>query len=299
MYSFPRFTRLISLLAAVISVTTIFAATAPTPAPLPAMTATKVPGSPFKFEIVAPTTAYTNESIDVTVRVVDKDGTVVPSYHGTILFNSSDLKAELPYQSLGYQLRPEDRGEKVFSKGVNFKNIGSFNLEVNDINDDISGSVKVKVEARDTPLVTPVGSGSDVVILTPEDGSTQAGKDVTITGKTKKNSKVGIFLNGKDAGNVISDTDGSFIKTATNLTEKEYILQVKLYDSTNMVVASSKETKFSFANELPTFAGISITEGTTVETGTGLHILVDAEGGLASVKVTLDTVTLSLTETQP
>ncbi len=135
MYSFPRFVRLTSLLVALVSVTTSFAADAPIPAAQPAPA--KVAGSPFKFEIVAPTTAYTNESIDVTVRVVDKDGTVVPTYHGTILFNSSDLKAELPYQSLGYQFRPEDRGEKIFSKGVSFKNTGSFNLEVNDINDDI------------------------------------------------------------------------------------------------------------------------------------------------------------------
>ncbi len=95
---------------------------------------------------------------------------------------------------------------------------------------------------------------------------------------------------------MISDTDGSFIKTASNLTDKEYILQVKLYDSANAVVASSKEVKFSFANQLPSFAGISLTEGTTVEAGTGLHILVDADPGLSSVKVTLDSVTLSLTE---
>lgn len=93
--------------------------------------------APTRYEIIAPTTAYVNESIDVTVRVLDRSGAVVPTYRGTVIFSATDLKALLPFQSQGYTFRAEDRGEKVFSKGVTFKNAGSFDLTVTDVNDDI------------------------------------------------------------------------------------------------------------------------------------------------------------------
>jgi hypothetical protein len=247
-----------------------------------------------KYEIVAPTTAYANESIDVTVRAVDANGNVVPGYRGTILFNSEDLKAILPYQSLGYQFRAEDRGEKVFSKGVTFKNTGSFKLLVNDLNDDIEGEIRIKVEARDVPVTG--GSTETIAIITPEPNSSQPWDSLIIAGKTKKNSKVGIFLNTVEVGSVLSDSEWSFTKEVTDLTEKTYILQAKLYDAANATIASSPEIKFDLANDLPTFLGLSVTQWTTVDAGELIEFLLEGDAGLSEVLVTLDGSVTTLKE---
>lgn len=92
---------------------------------------------PYRVEIIAPTTAYVNEALDITLKIVDKNGTVVPTFRGTIIFTSDDIKADLPYTTLGYQFRAEDRGEKTFSKGIIFKNTGDFYLTAGDLGDTI------------------------------------------------------------------------------------------------------------------------------------------------------------------
>lgn len=146
--------------------------------------------------------------------------------------------------------------------------------------------VRIKVENRDTQSTGT--SGDTVSILTPENNSAQPGDSVTITGKTRKNSKVGIFLNNTDAGSVISDADGAFIKTVSGLNEKTYILQAKLYDANNVVLATSPDTKFNLANDLPQFYGITFNLGTTVEASSPLEVTVDAEPSLSEVNIIID-----------
>lgn len=48
------------------------------------------------FEIIAPSTAKSNEAIDITVRAIDKDKKTVTDYQGSIIFISDTFGDTVP-----------------------------------------------------------------------------------------------------------------------------------------------------------------------------------------------------------
>ena len=87
-------------------------------------TASQTPGKIHHFSIIAVPTAKVGEAIDVTVEARDKDDKVLPSYRGSIFFQSdTDFGASLPAQGKAIQFKESDNGVKTFSKGVTFKRV--------------------------------------------------------------------------------------------------------------------------------------------------------------------------------
>ena len=98
----------------------------------------------------------------------------------------------------------EDNGQKTFSKGIIFKSPGKQKIYVTDISDDIIGEAIVNI----TPGETASQTGQETVtVITPENNSKITNDSVIVSGKTRKNSKVVISLNGKEVGNVLSDEE--------------------------------------------------------------------------------------------
>lgn len=101
--------------------------------------------SPFVFsattatqiEIIAPTTARVGEAIDITLRAVDKDNNTVPSYRGSVIFNTDNIGDTIPAPGKTVAFTADDNGEKKFSKGVIFKKSGKQKIFVYDVSDEI------------------------------------------------------------------------------------------------------------------------------------------------------------------
>lgn len=99
---------LISILAVgyILSINFSFAATAPT-------TSSKAD----HFEVIIKSSVKVGEATDVTVKVLDKAGTLKKDYNGTIYVTvDNDSKATVPYADEGYTFKNTDQGTILFSK---------------------------------------------------------------------------------------------------------------------------------------------------------------------------------------
>lgn len=118
-----------------------------------------------------------------------------------------------------------------------------------------------------------------------------------VSGKTRKNSKISLALNGQDAGTIISDESGIFTKNITGITQENNILIAKLLDGSNSPIATSPEIKFGRQVTTVATYGVTIAPSSTVEVSSPIEITVDATPGLSELTVSLDGSILTAKET--
>ena len=119
-----------------------------------------------------------------------------------------------------------------------------------------------------------------------------------VSGKTKKNSKVILKLNGNEVGSVISDDTGLFTKSLTDITQAANVLSVSVLDGNNTVIGSS-DVSFGVSAEGPKYYNLSASPALDVEVSTGVIFTVDAEPTLTEVTVTIDGSVLTTREQSP
>ncbi|NRH20619.1 hypothetical protein HOO68_01070 [Candidatus Gracilibacteria bacterium] len=247
-----------------------------------------------KLELIAPTTTRVGEAIDVTVKAIDKDGKTVTSYRGSIIFNTDNIGDTVPSPGKTITFTADMNGEKTFSKGLIFKKSGKQKLYVSDISEDIIGEITINVDPEGS---TTTGGDQTITIITPENGTKIAGETVMVSGKTRKNSKISLTLNGQDAGTVISDESGIFTKNITGITQENNILLAKLLDGSNAPVATSSEIKFGRQVSNVATYGVTISPSSTVEVSSPIDVTVDATPGLSELTISLDGSILTTKET--
>jgi hypothetical protein len=239
-----------------------------------------------RIEIVAPTTARVGEAIDVTLRAVDKDNKTVTNYLGSVIFNTDNIGDTIPAPGKTVTFTANDNGEKKFSKGIVFKKSGKQKIYVYDVSDEIQGEVTVTVDAE---WATTTTNDQTITIITPETGTKITADMVVVSGKTRKNSKVNIKLNGQDMGSpALSDDIGIFTKNISGITQESNILVAELIDGTNTVVAKSAEVKFGKVTTTTSTYGLTIMPSSTVEASSPIEITVDATPGLSELSVSID-----------
>lgn len=252
------------------------------------------------FEITAPAQAKVNEAIDVTVRAIDKDKKTVTNYKGSIIFISDTFGDTVPSPGKAISFTQEDAWQKKFSKGVIFRSSGNQKIYVADVDNsaDITWETTISVQPADTNS-NPTDQTETVVVVTPAQNTKITSDNLAVSGKTKKNSKVSIILNGKEEGTSISDENGLFTKTISSPLQEKNILKVNLLDGSNVVIASSDDVAFEKTATSVGFSNFVINPSTVVETSTSLSILLEGEPGLTAVSATLDNSLISLTESSP
>ena len=242
-------------------------------------------GDTVALEITAPATTRVGEAVDITVRAVDKDKNTVTSYRGSVIFNTDNIGDTVPAPGKWIAFTADDNGEKKFSKGLIFKKSGKQKIYVSDLTDDIMGEATIMVDAAATTTST---TDASVTIITPESGTKITGDMVMVSGKTRKNSKITLSLNGQDAGTVVSDDSGIFTKNITGLTQENNILIANLIDGTSTTIASSPEIRFGRVLTSASTYGVTIFPASTVEASSPIVITIDATPGLAELTVSLD-----------
>ncbi len=253
------------------------------------------------FEIIAPTTATANEAIDITVRAIDKDKKTVTNYRWSILFILDNFWNTVPSPSKAIPFTAEDAWQKKFSKGIIFRSTGKQEISVTDLDrpNDISGETTVMVSAASTSSGSGQVGTETITIVTPVKDSQVISDIIAVSGKTKKNSKVIVTLNGKDVADTITDDSWLFTKTISWATQDKNLLQVRLIDGNNSVVAKSDDVIFGRTKATTGFYNIVIHPGTTVETSTGMSILVEGDAGMSTASVSIDWSLIPLKENQP
>lgn len=232
-------------------------------------------GETVQLEITAPATTRVGEAIDITVRAVDKDKKTVTDYKGSVIFNTDNIGDTVPAPGKTVTFTADDNGEKKFSKGLIFKKSGKQKIYVSDVSDDIMGEATIMVDAATSANPTTT-SDQTVTIITPENGTKITGDMVMISGKTRKNSKVVISVNGKAMDPVSSDDSGIFTKNITGLTQEDNILIANLIDGTDTTIATSTEVRFGRVLNSAATYGVTISPSATVEVSSPIDIIIDA-----------------------
>lgn len=248
------------------------------------------------LEVTAVSSTKVGEAIDLTVKAVAKDGSVVPTYAGTVfVIVDNDNKATVPYAE-GYTFTAADQGKKTFSKGLSFTKEGTFKVTVSDFDKPkIEGTVKVAVTGGGN---STGATGSELVTITsPDKGSTLGGKDLSITGTTKKNSKVQLFLNGSKALESQTDDKGTFLFQVKDVDQVDNIFSVKVLDGSDKVIGESEKINVKVGSEGPAFKSLTFSGGTTVQAGAVLEATVVADAGLKEVSLSIGDSTEMLKET--
>lgn len=246
----------------------------------------------IQFEIIAPATVKANEAFDITVRAVDSDKNPVSSYRGSIIFASAVFGDTVPLQGKAIQFTAEDNGEKTFYKATSFKDPGQKDISVVDLNNtDLSGETSVNVVPADSGNTN--WTSEPITIISPENNSKITSDMVSVSGNTRKNSKVNIKLNGVVAGTASSDADGIFTKTISGITQQSSIISADVLDANGAIIGSSQEITVWKANVDASIYSVTVSPGTTVEASASITINIETSPDVSSVNVTIDGASLA------
>jgi hypothetical protein len=244
-----------------------------------------------QFEIIVPATAKVNEAIDVTIRALDKDKKVVTGYRGAIIFVPESFWDTVPMPGKSISFSAEDNGEKKFSKWVIFKSTGKQKVSVVDVIDDISWEATVTVDVGGSTG----GSGTtleNVTITTPAKDSKITSDVVIVSGKSRKNSKLNVSLNGKDVGSTLSDESGVFTKSISGITQATNLLSVTLVDGAWTVVGKSDNITFEKITSGPSFNNLIVTPGLKLEASSKVTFTIEADAWLSEASILMDGVSM-------
>ncbi|HNG97646.1 MAG TPA: hypothetical protein PLW93_05230, partial [Candidatus Absconditabacterales bacterium] len=227
-----------------------------------------------------------NEAVDLTVKAVDKNGTLVKSFVGDAILNIKGIdegKYTLPNGGI-VTFSNSNQGEVKFHKGIIFKQVGKATITAEDILDD-SLFGKLDVEIKD-PGATSTLKVIDVT--SPIAGATETNKNINIIGMAKDlpNSPLQIIIDGKPNASSSTNTKGEFSVFANELTQGDHTLSVQITNAGGTVVAKSADINFtigSLENEL--YKSIKVDPGTTIKEGEKLTLTMETAPEVSTVEL--------------
>jgi len=249
------------------------------------------------FEVtVNPDTVSVWEAVDLTIEAVDKDTNVIKDYEGTILiFSESDKDAVLPssLEEWAYTFKLSDEGHIKFENAIRFSQKWTNDIHVYDLSDPTDSILWIaEVQVTQQTENTNVG----INILSPENGVTIWKKEITISGKTKKNHQVKIILNEKKEILTTSNDDGIYEKLIENLPNGKSVLKAIVLDSDNKDIGISKEVQITSDSSGPIFNKIKILPSETLPASSNMTVEIYATEALTDVSIILNDEIVNLKE---
>ncbi|MCT4617298.1 MAG: hypothetical protein N4A38_03760 [Candidatus Gracilibacteria bacterium] len=234
------------------------------------------------------------EAVDLTIKAVDKDDNVIPSYTGSIFVFSESEDIEYPKgaDEIIYKYNDSDAGIVKFENAVKFGKIGIQKILVFDENDDsIYGEGEIEVVDKET-----VVANKEIVINSPDNNSTIASSEVKVSGVTEASHKVIITINGDKKIETASDEKGNYSINATELKEGENTFEASILDADNNVIGKSEKVKITSKNSNPIMNAITVEPKDDVESGTRAKVTILADAGLEEVSIIFNDALIKLKE---
>ena len=234
-----------------------------------------VEASADRFELeVRPNPFGVNQAVDLIVKVVNNDGSVVKDYDKDVFIEwdkLSDSEIELPWGWI-YQFQATDQGNKIFSKGIVIKKEGTFKIMVSDILDD-----KIRWEVNVT--VTKNGewqASGYITIISPVADGIESESSIHVYGRSElKNSPLDLYLDWVKIKDTKTSNNGDFSIYLNDITSGAHLLQLKIKDMNDTVIWSSEEIRFTYTNAGSNlFKTLDILPSEVVKIGTKTALLV-------------------------
>ena len=246
--------------------------------------------------------ALSLESIDLTIKAVDKNNDVVTDYTWNIIgISQTDDLIELPEDLANdnwYSFKLSDQWIKKFENWITFSSAWEHSLSIYDINDyeNLIGKWEITIiesSGKNTEI--------EIEILTPETNTTLPSNDIKISWATKKNHQVRIELNNSETFTTTSNTDWIFEKEIKWLQDWENIFKAYILDSSENIIWESKEVIIKIDSNIPTFKKIilsPLSDSWSVEEWTNIDVKVFANKWLKTVKLLFNDWVVPLSETE-
>lgn len=236
---------------------------------------------------VNPSTAGVNQAVDLKVKAVDSNGSVVKDYANNIFIEVPAIKdlqdVGLPSDGI-YTFSAQDQWEKTFSKGLTIKAPGTYTVQVSDIeNEAIKWQAQIIIQAWSTQNTTQ----NVMTISSPLPNSTETNSTVSVVGNAwVKNAKVQVLLNGVKVKEEQSNQNGDFTTFLTDLKPGQYTLKTLVKDVSDQTVAASADIQFTYqAASLGDIQAFDVLPSKTLKQG---------QKATFSVRVGVDTTSVEL-----
>lgn len=192
------------------------------------------------FEVeLAPKSVKVWESLDLIIKAVDKNNSVIPDYKGTVLiFSNSNPEASMPniLKDSTYTFKEVDQWVVKFENWVKFTKSWKQELNVFDYdNEKIFG--KWEVTITDWPTKWK----EQIEIISPENWLVIWENKIKVSGSTVKNHKVKLIINWKENIDTTSNDNWIFEYEVTNLLNWTNSLKAQVLDSSNAVIWETTE----------------------------------------------------------
>jgi len=194
---------------------------------------------------VQPSSFDPNTPVDMTIKAVKGDGTVIKEYEGDVYIDVIGIDSSdyvVPSDSL-YTFVPQDQGMKLFSKWLIIKKEWTFTIQVSDIINDSIKWEKTIIVGNKTNAVA-----KSVIIDSPTMSWTEKNEIVSVFGSSTDlpNSPYEIRLNNMSVAQGITDTMWGINSFVTGVVAWANTLQVKILDVSNTVIGESEIVPFTY-----------------------------------------------------
>ena len=241
------------------------------------------------------------EAIDLTIKAVDQNDEIIRDYTWNIFWVSiTDEQAELPNDLTNdewYTFQLSDQWVKKFENWVVFNTPWEQSISIYDSSDyeNITWEWTIKIVPASEKK-----QNEEIEIITPENNTTLADKNVKISWQTKKNHQVQIEINNNQKITTISNSNWIFEKDVELQTWKNTI-KAYILDADDNIIWESPEVIVMIDNNLPKFKKIllsPVSESWSVEAWTIVDVSVYATSKLKKVNVVFNDSIIELSETE-
>ena len=259
-----------------------------------------------------PSSAKVGEALSFSVSALDSDEVVSGDYEGTIEFESSDSRADLPSD---YTFEADDVGEHRFNLSLRFASPGKQTFTVRDSDQpdlEVTVSVDVKLDdGSDVDLgndfeTVDFKRDGDFTLVSPATGE-YSESDIEVQGEADYGFDVIIYLDDKEVGRTEVEFDNSFQYTIENLKDGTYELRadvVELGDGEPgkeeivQVTETSDTEEITVDTTAPDLKDLQIDPEDNLEAGDTIEVTILSEKNLEDVSVVVDEEVFDLNETR-
>ena len=235
---------------------------------------------------VNPSSFSPNQAVDITLKAVTSNGTVVSDYVGDVFieveWSLSPDDYVLPEDGFT-KFEPENLGIKTFSKALTIKKPGTYTIVAYDILDDTTKGEKTIIVWQ-----AAADDGADVQITSPVVNGIETNSSITVLASVAllPNSPFQIIVNGQTLWQWVTSANGQISSIVNGLSQGQNTLQIQITDGNGAIVGQSDAIVFTYDPQTDdNFKWLTIQPTTTLQQGDTPVFVVDVGNQVTAVEL--------------